>query len=98
MSRTLSARYYKDGSEILIEQEGKNQRRLTPRECARLRGFQDDDIEQFLDAFGLTPAETNRLIEINWVNHKIHERQAIDSFIETLKVDFPNSVEMSQAA
>ena len=40
-SRTLSARYYKDGSEILIPQEGKNPRRLTPRECARLQGFPD---------------------------------------------------------
>ncbi|WP_051348375.1 DNA (cytosine-5-)-methyltransferase [Peribacillus kribbensis] len=38
-SRTLSARYYKDGSEVLIPQEGKNPRRLTPRECARLQGF-----------------------------------------------------------
>jgi DNA (cytosine-5)-methyltransferase 1 len=38
-SRTLSARYYKDGSEILIPQKGKNPRRLTPRECARLMGF-----------------------------------------------------------
>ena len=39
VSRTLSARYYKDGSEILIEQRGKNPRRLTPLECARLMGF-----------------------------------------------------------
>ena len=39
ISRTLSARYYKDGAEILIEQPGKNPRRLTPRECARLQGF-----------------------------------------------------------
>lgn len=39
ISRTLSARYYKDGSEILISQKGKNPRRLTPRECARLQGF-----------------------------------------------------------
>lgn len=38
-ARTLSARYHKDGSEILIAQEGKNPRRLTPRECARLMGF-----------------------------------------------------------
>ena len=42
ISRTLSARYYKDGSEILIAQEGKSPRRLTPRECARLQGFPDD--------------------------------------------------------
>jgi DNA (cytosine-5)-methyltransferase 1 len=40
-SRTLSARYYKDGSEILIPQDNKNPRRLTPRECARLQGFPD---------------------------------------------------------
>ena len=42
ISRTLSARYYKDGSEILIPQRGRNPRRLTPRECARLQGFDDD--------------------------------------------------------
>jgi DNA (cytosine-5)-methyltransferase 1 len=38
---TISARYYKDGSEILIEQKGKNPRKLTPREAARLQGFPD---------------------------------------------------------
>lgn len=38
-TNTLSARYYKDGSEILIEQKNKNPRKLTPRECARLQGF-----------------------------------------------------------
>lgn len=42
ITRTLSARYYKDGSEILIPQENKNPRRLTPRECARLQGFPED--------------------------------------------------------
>ncbi len=39
VARTLSARYYKDGSEILVRQAGRNPRRLTPRECARLMGF-----------------------------------------------------------
>lgn len=39
---TISARYYKDGSEILIEQKDKNPRKLTPREAARLQGFDDD--------------------------------------------------------
>jgi DNA (cytosine-5)-methyltransferase 1 len=39
ISRTLSARYFKDGAEILIPQPPKNPRRLTPRECARLMGF-----------------------------------------------------------
>ena len=44
ISRTLSARYYKDGSEILIPQLDKNPRRLTPRECARLMGYPDNYI------------------------------------------------------
>ncbi len=39
---TISARYYKDGSEILIEQVGKNPRKLTPREAARLQGYPDN--------------------------------------------------------
>lgn len=43
ISRTLSARYYKDGSEILIPQgNGVNPRRLSPRECARLMGYPDE--------------------------------------------------------
>ena len=41
-SHTLVARYYKDGKECLIPQEGKNPRLLTPRECARLQGFPED--------------------------------------------------------
>lgn len=41
ISRTLSARYYKDGSEVLVPQKRKNPRRLTPRECARLMGYPD---------------------------------------------------------
>jgi DNA (cytosine-5)-methyltransferase 1 len=45
VARTLSARYYKDGSEILVSQgPRKRPRRLTPRECARLMGFPDDFI------------------------------------------------------
>jgi DNA (cytosine-5)-methyltransferase 1 len=42
VTRTLSARYYKDGSEILIRQRGTRPRRLTPLECARLMGFERD--------------------------------------------------------
>ena len=47
---TISARYYKDGSEILIEQTGKNPRKLTPRECARLQGFPDQFVLPVSDA------------------------------------------------
>lgn len=41
-TNTISARYWKDGSEILIDQGNKNPRMLTPRECARLQGFMDE--------------------------------------------------------
>jgi DNA (cytosine-5)-methyltransferase 1 len=41
---TISARYYKDGSEILISQENNNPRKITPRESARLQGFPDSFI------------------------------------------------------
>lgn len=49
-TNTISARYYKDGSEILIEQENKNPRKLTPREAARLQGFPEDYIIPVSDA------------------------------------------------
>lgn len=49
VTRTLSARYYKDGSEILVQQdEGRNPRRLTPRECARLMGFDEPGGKEFV--------------------------------------------------
>ena len=52
---TISARYYKDGSEILIDQSdiGKNPRKLTPRECARIQGFPED--------FNLSAVSDNQL-------------------------------------
>jgi DNA (cytosine-5)-methyltransferase 1 len=48
-SGTLPARYNKDGADILIKQRGKNPRKLTPRECARLMGFPE--------TFVLNPSE-----------------------------------------
>jgi DNA (cytosine-5)-methyltransferase 1 len=47
VARTLSARYFKDGSEVLIAQPRKRPRRLTPRECARLMGFRHADGSDF---------------------------------------------------
>ena len=47
VTRTLSARYHKDGSEILVRQKGGRPRRLTPRECARLMGFEKPGGEEF---------------------------------------------------
>lgn len=48
VSRTLSARYHKDGSEILVMQTGKNPRRLTPRECSRIMGFDKPGKSNFI--------------------------------------------------
>ena len=42
VTRTISARYYKDGAEVLIKQKNKTPRRLTPSECAKLQGYPDD--------------------------------------------------------
>lgn len=48
VARTLSARYFKDGSEILVHQDYRNPRKLTPRECARLMGFDSTFESKFL--------------------------------------------------
>ncbi len=48
VARTLSARYFKDGSEILVKQSNKNPRRLTPRECSRLMGFDSPNGNDFI--------------------------------------------------
>ncbi len=48
IARTLSARYYKDGSEILVKQKRRNPRRLTPRECSRLMGFDKPGQSKFI--------------------------------------------------
>lgn len=58
----------------------------------------EDEINQFLDAFGLTPAETNQLIEIGRTTPEAREKAAFNSFIAALEVDFPASEEMSAAA
>ncbi|MBQ3683832.1 MAG: hypothetical protein II922_12300 [Succinimonas sp.] len=69
----------------------------------------DDEIQEFLDAFGLTPAETNRPINVssaipsavqgcNSQSLEAIERQAIDNFIQGLKSEFPSSSEMSRVA
>ncbi len=58
----------------------------------------EDDIDQFLDTFGISPTETNRLIETNSVRSEEYEKAAIEEFISALTVDFPSSEEMSAAA
>ncbi len=57
----------------------------------------DDDIQDFLEYFGLTPTETNRLIEVK-DDEENKEKKAVDAFISSLKKDFPTTEEMACAA
>lgn len=58
----------------------------------------EDEINQFLDAFGLSATETNRLIDVHEVNPELREQAEIERFISGLEVDFPTSEIMSAAA
>lgn len=88
VARTLSARYYKDGSEILISQGShKRPRRLTPRECARLMGFPDSfripvSDTQAYRQFGnsvVVPAieEAARLLVSNLIKNEVGVRNVV---------------------
>ena len=59
---------------------------------------EDDSIQQFLNSFGMTPAETNRPISLDSETSEESEKREIDYFIESLLVEFPKSSEMSNAA
>lgn len=59
---------------------------------------EEGDINDFLNYFGLTPAETNRLIDMDTARPEAREQTAMDAFINSLQVEFPLSEEMSSAA
>lgn len=88
ISRTISARYYKDGSEILIPQKDKNPRRLTPRECARLQGFPDEFI---------IPVSNNQAYKQfgNSVVTPLIQAVAKNLVMEILKINESNQSEIS---
>ncbi len=58
----------------------------------------ETEINEFFDAFGIGPTETNKLIEVNNINPEVKEKVEMESFISKLDVDFPTSQEMSAAA
>jgi len=58
----------------------------------------DDEINQFLDSFGISPTETNKIIEKSNAKLEIQEQQAIDEFLKLTKGNFPSSEEMSNQA
>ena len=59
---------------------------------------EEDDINEFLDAFGLSPADTNQMIDVKVESSEEQEESEISRFIQGLTVDFPSSDEMSRAA
>lgn len=79
--RTLSARYYKDGSEILISQPGGNPRRLTPRECARIMGYSDDF---------LIPDEPGRRVSDTQAYRQFGNSVAVPVFKEVARIMAPH--------
>lgn len=106
--------YYGKGTrnEYRITNFGRNFPFLTPEYTGALFVFvkvseddyqgyilnSDDDIEAFLNAFGLGPTETNCLIDTERVQNETHEKVAIQDFINSLIVEFPSSEIMSEAA
>lgn len=58
----------------------------------------DEEINQFLDAFGISPTETNKLIDNKFVDSEIKEKQAMYNFIISLQEEFPSSIAMAEAA
>ena len=104
--------YYSSKNELRITKFGRSFPFLNPEQTGALfvltRQSADqysaffleteDDIEQFLSAFGIGPTETNHMIDTSAVLPERQERIAIQEFIDTLTVDFPLSDVMSAAA
>ena len=88
ITRTLSARYYKDGSEILIPQEGKNPRKLTPRECARLQGYPDTFVIPVSDTQAYKQFGNSVVVPLmtNVANLVVLKMNELDKRVEQCKV------------
>ena len=104
--------WYASKNELRITRLGKNFPYLRPDMTGSLfvlvRNGEDDycgymletedEISGFLDAFGMTPADTGRLLDTGGIDPGIHEGIAIREFIAGLSVDFPDSRQLSEAA
>lgn len=104
--------FYSSKNELRITRFGRDFPFLNPEQTGALFVFTrlstdcysaffletEDDIDQFLSAFGIGSTETNRMIDITEVLPEAQERVAIQEFIEALTVDFPVSEIMSAAA
>ena len=104
--------YYESKNELRITRFGRGFPFLKPEQTGALFVFTkqthtdysgyfletDDEIEEFLDTFGISPTETNSLIDVQRVSAETQEKLSIQEFINSLDVDFPASDVMSAAA
>ncbi|MDE7431082.1 MAG: type II restriction endonuclease [Lachnospiraceae bacterium] len=104
--------YYESKNELRITRFGRGFPFLKPEQTGALFVFTkqsdtdysgyfletDEEIEEFLDTFGISPTETNSLIDVQKVSAETQEKLAIQEFISSLDVDFPASDVMSAAA
>lgn len=104
--------YYESKNELRITRFGREFPFLKPEQTGALFVFTkqtdadysgyfletDEEIEEFLDTFGISPTETNSLIDVQKVSAETQEKLAIQEFINSLEVDFPASDVMSAAA
>lgn len=104
--------YYESKNELRITRFGRGFPFLKPEQTGALFVFTkqtetdysgyfletDDEIEEFLDTFGISPTETNSLIDVQRISAETQEKLSIQEFINGLDVDFPASDVMSAAA
>ncbi len=104
--------YYESKNELRITRFGRGFPFLKPEQTGALFVFTkqtnidysgyfletDEEIEEFLDTFGISPTETNSLIDVKKISAETQEKLAIQEFISSLEVDFPASDVMSAAA
>lgn len=104
--------YYESKNELRITRFGRVFPFLKPEQTGALFVFTrqtnidyngyfletDEEIEEFLDTFGISPTETNSLINVERISREAQEKLAILEFLENLDVDFPSSEVMSEAA
>ena len=101
-TNTLSARYYKDGSEILIEQVGKNPRKLTPREAARLQGFPESfqipvsDTQAYRQFGNSVPVKVVEKIAEQMLNKFQYKIRTTQHDTATITYNFVNELDQPQ--
>ena len=104
--------YYESKNELRITRFGRGFPFLKPEQTGALFVFTkqtdidykgyfletEDEIEEFLNAFGISPTQTNSILDLEKVPSEVQEKLAIKKFIDGLDVDFPTSEVMSEAA